>query len=79
MVGAVSDAGIDILAEYVAHIFDEFYRADEAKDMGSRGSGLFLAIAKRVVERYGGQLSVESELGKGTTFAFVFPTIEATG
>ena len=77
MVGAVSDTGIDILAEDLAHIFDEFCRADQAKDMGSHGLGL--AIAKRDEERYGEQLSVESELGKGTTFAFVFPTIEATG
>ena len=78
VIGAVSDTGIGIPPEDLPHIFDEFYRAQQAKDMDSHGSGLGLSIVKRVVERYGGQLTVESKLGKGSTFAFVFPKLEAT-
>ena len=78
VIGAVSDTGIGIPPEDLPHIFDEFYRAQQAKDMDSHGSGLGLSIVKRVVERYGGQLTVESELGEGSTFAFVFPKLEAT-
>jgi len=73
VVGVVEDTGIGIPAQDLAKIFDEFYRAENAKEMDAHGTGLGLSIAKRVVELYGGQLHVESELGKGSRFTFVFP------
>ena len=77
--GAVEDTGIGISPEDLPRIFDEFYRAERAKDMDATGTGLGLSIAKRVVETYGGQLQVESELGKGSRFSFVFPKANEAG
>jgi signal transduction histidine kinase len=73
IVGAVIDTGIGISKEDLPRIFDEFYRADNARDLDGTGTGLGLVIAKRVVELYGGQLTVASELGKGSIFTFVLP------
>jgi len=64
----ISDTGIGIAREELARVFDEFYRAQNAKEVEREGTGLGLAIVKRIVERSGGRISVESELGKGTTF-----------
>jgi coenzyme F420 hydrogenase subunit beta len=72
VVGAVSDTGVGIPPQDLPRIFDEFYRADSAKDKAP-GTGLGLAIVKRVVDLYGGHLDVESEPGKGSTFRFTFP------
>ena len=49
-------------------MFEEFYRAPNAKAIEKEGTGLGLAITKDLVTRYGGQIAVESEAGKGTTF-----------
>jgi len=76
VIGTVSDTGIGIPAEDLPRIFDEFYRAKEAKDMDAHGTGLGLAIVKRIVNLYDGELHVESELGKGSTFTFLFPRLE---
>ena len=76
VIGTVSDTGIGIPAEDLPRIFDEFYRAKEAKDMDAHGTGLGLAIVKRIVNLYDGELHVESELGKGSTFTFLFPSLE---
>ena len=76
LVGVVEDTGIGISPEDISRIFDDFYRAETAKDMDAYGTGLGLSIARRVVELYGGQLYVESELGKGSKFSFVFPQVE---
>jgi len=73
IVGAVEDTGIGISPDDLPRIFDEFYRSESAKDMDAHGSGLGLSIVKRVVDLYGGQLDVESEVGKGSKFTFVFP------
>ncbi len=72
VVGAVEDTGVGISPQDLPRIFDEFYRAESAKDMAN-GTGLGLAIVKRVVDLYGGRLDVESELGKGSKFTFRFP------
>jgi coenzyme F420 hydrogenase subunit beta len=72
VVGAVEDTGIGISPEDLPRIFDEFYRAERAKDM-AHGTGLGLAIVKQVVDLYGGQLHVESEPGQGSKFTFTFP------
>lgn len=73
LVGAVSDTGIGIAQEDILHIFEDFYRAKNAKSMGQRGTGLGLPIVKRVLERYGGKINVESEIGKGSKFTFMLP------
>jgi signal transduction histidine kinase len=69
----VSDTGIGIPEKALPRVFDEFYRAKNAKAMEMEGTGLGLAIAKDVVEQHGGQISVESVVGKGSTFYVTLP------
>jgi two-component system phosphate regulon sensor histidine kinase PhoR len=69
----VSDTGIGIPEEALPRIFNEFYRAKNAKAMEMEGTGLGLAIAKDVVEQHGGQISVESVEGEGSTFYVTLP------
>ncbi|MCJ7737069.1 MAG: HAMP domain-containing histidine kinase [Anaerolineae bacterium] len=77
VVGIVEDTGIGIVPEDIPRIFDEFYRAEAARSMDVHGTGLGLSIAKRVVDLHGGQIHVESKVGEGSTFTFVFPKAEA--
>ncbi len=65
---SVCDTGTGISKEDLAHIFDRFYKSRE-----SRGMGLGLAIAKNLVAAHGGEISAESEVGKGTTVRFTLP------
>jgi len=65
----VSDDGPGIPAEHLPHLFDRFYRVDKARDRAAGGSGLGLAIVKAIVEALGGDVWVESEVGRGTTFS----------
>ncbi len=69
----VSDTGIGISPEALPHIFDEFYRAANVKELRTEGTGLGLSLVKRIVELYQGQVDVKSELGKGTTFTVSLP------
>jgi two-component system OmpR family sensor kinase/two-component system sensor histidine kinase BaeS len=69
----VSDTGEGITPEDLPRVFDRFYRADKSRTRSEGGSGLGLAIAKSWVEAMGGQIRVESELGKGTRFEFQLP------
>jgi len=69
----VSDTGIGISPEAMPHIFDEFYRAANVKELRTEGTGLGLSLVKRIVELYQGQVDVKSELGKGTTFTVSLP------
>jgi signal transduction histidine kinase len=69
----VSDTGIGISEEALPRIFEEFYRAKSAKAMEMEGTGLGLAIAKDVVEQHGGQITVESVEGEGSTFCVTLP------
>jgi signal transduction histidine kinase len=69
----VSDTGIGISEESLPHLFEEFYRAPNAKAMQREGTGLGLAITKDLAARYGGRVTVESKLGEGTTFTVVLP------
>ncbi len=70
---AVSDTGPGIAPSDQAKIFDEFQQADNAQTKAKGGTGLGLAISRRIVEMHGGRIWVESELGKGATFAFALP------
>ncbi|NIO48598.1 MAG: HAMP domain-containing protein [Candidatus Aminicenantes bacterium] len=69
----VSDTGIGIASEHLLEIFDEFYRAPNAKSYKVEGTGLGLSIVKEIVEAHGGTLKVKSELGKGSTFTVLLP------
>ncbi len=64
---SVTDSGPGIPASEIPHIFDRFYQGRTKAKRASMGSGLGLALAKRVVEAHGGRIWVESEVGKGTT------------
>jgi signal transduction histidine kinase len=75
VVGTVRDTGIGIAPEDVSKIFEEFYRADNAKAMVLRGTGVGLSIVKRIIESCGGKVWVESELGKGSKFSFMLPKL----
>lgn len=69
----VKDYGPGITAEDQQAIFDRFYRVDKARNRKTGGTGLGLAIAKTITETHQGQLLVESEKGKGTTFILQLP------
>jgi PAS domain S-box-containing protein len=69
----VRDYGIGITPAHQQHIFDRFYRAHDASDTTFRGLGMGLYIAHDIVRRHGGDLTVESEEGKGSTFTLSLP------
>lgn len=68
---AVSDAGPGIASDDLPHIFERFYQGRNKAKNSSAGSGLGLALAKKVVEAHGGRIWIESETGKGTTVRFI--------
>jgi len=70
----VADTGIGIPPDELPHIFDEFFRGRVAKETVAHGTGLGMAIVKRIVEMHGAEIKVESELGKGTRFVVKFAT-----
>jgi signal transduction histidine kinase len=74
----VSDTGIGIPEEAMPHLFEEFYRAPNAKKGAAVGTGLGLAIVKDLVERYGGHIQVKSTVGVGTTFTVTFPLLSTS-
>jgi len=69
---SVSDTGSGIPTDYLPHIFDKFVQVPDAP---TGGAGLGLTISKSIVESHGGQISVQSQVGRGTTFTFTLPAI----
>jgi two-component system, OmpR family, sensor kinase len=71
---SVSDTGIGIPAAAQPHIFDRFYRVDQARTGEEGGSGLGLSIVKQIIEAHGGSISVKSDVGIGTVMTLILPT-----
>ena len=69
----VSDTGIGIQKEELNKIFEEFHRGDSSSTKNYRGTGLGLAIVKKFVNLLGGEVAVESEVGKGSVFTVTLP------
>jgi signal transduction histidine kinase len=70
---SVEDKGLGIARSELPHIYEPFYRAQSVRDHQIRGVGLGLYLVKRMMEDMGGQVSVTSELGRGTTVVLHFP------
>jgi signal transduction histidine kinase/HAMP domain-containing protein len=70
---SVSDTGEGIPTRDIERVFERFYRVDSARARATGGTGLGLSIVKHVVESHGGQVSVRSELGVGSTFTIRLP------
>ncbi|MEJ2413508.1 MAG: HAMP domain-containing sensor histidine kinase [Anaerolineales bacterium] len=70
----IRDNGPGISAEDLPHIFDRHYRTDKSRTRGPESSGLGLAITRKLVEAQGGEITANSEIGRGTAFTISFPT-----
>jgi two-component system phosphate regulon sensor histidine kinase PhoR len=70
---SIEDSGVGIAADEVAKVFDKFFRSQDPRVQQETGTGLGLALAQEVVRLHGGQITVESELNKGSTFTVVLP------
>ena len=70
---SVIDTGVGIAESDLPFLFERFWRADPSRSSHSGGTGIGLAIARRLVELQGGNIEVSSELGKGSTFRFCLP------
>jgi signal transduction histidine kinase len=73
----VCDTGMGISAEDKQHLFERFFRTSEAQAEAIQGTGLGLSIVAAIVAAHGGSIEVESDLGVGTTFTVVLPTVRA--
>lgn len=76
---AVRDQGPGIAREHIPRLTERFYRVDTARSRKLRGTGLGLAIVKHIVRRHQGHLAIESEPGRGSTFAVLLPAATARG
>ncbi|EKD65445.1 MAG: multi-sensor signal transduction histidine kinase [uncultured bacterium] len=73
VITSVNDTGIGIPKSSLPHLFTKFFRVSSKTSKESRGTGLGLYISKEIVQRHGGRIWVESEVGKGSTFSFSLP------
>jgi two-component system phosphate regulon sensor histidine kinase PhoR len=73
----VKDNGPGIAPEHRERIFERFYRVDRARSREQGGTGLGLSIVKHIVQSHGGEVWVNSEVGRGSTFCFTLPPTEA--
>ena len=69
----VADTGLGISSSHLPRIFERFYRVDKSRSRASGGTGLGLAIVRHLVDAHGGDITVDSLLGEGTTFTVCFP------
>ena len=72
---SVADSGPGIAREHLPRLTERFYRVDGSRSRDTGGTGLGLSIVKHVVQRHGGELDIQSELGRGSTFRLVFPAL----
>ncbi|WP_455378450.1 ATP-binding protein [Petrachloros mirabilis] len=79
LVVSVSDTGPGIPSEELPHIFERFYQGSNNSKYSTPGSGLGLALAKKVVEAHGGRIWIESEVKKGTTVRFILRLSKPVG
>lgn len=70
---SVEDTGIGIAPEHIPRLTERFYRVDPARTRASGGTGLGLALVKHILLRHQANLSIQSELGKGSVFSCIFP------
>jgi two-component system sensor histidine kinase/response regulator len=78
IIGEVSDTGIGIPEKDQERLFSEFFRAKNAKEQEIPGTGLGLAIVKRILDGLRGKISVESQVGRGSTFRFSIPMADSS-
>ena len=71
----VSDTGPGIAREHLPRLTERFYRVDGSRSRDTGGTGLGLSIVKHVVQRHGGEIDIDSEIGKGSTFRLLLPAL----
>ncbi len=78
LVVSVIDTGAGMAAEDLPHVFERFWRSDRSRNRRSGGTGIGLAISKKLVELQNGTISAESVVGQGSTFSFTLPIAQKT-
>ena len=73
----ISDTGVGIASEHLPQIFDRFYQADNSPTRAQGGTGIGLSLVKELIELQGGEITVESALGKGTKFKILLPVLRS--
>ncbi len=73
----VADTGVGIAAEHLPHLFERFYRVDKARSRAEGGAGLGLSICQWIARAHGGEITVASQPGQGTTFTVQLPLAAA--
>lgn len=75
----VADTGIGIPSEDLAYVFDEFYRAKNAREFAEQGTGLGLSIVRSIADMHGAEVRIRSNMGQGTVFELTMPKANAKG